>query len=170
MGIGLIHGADVTLNWDASATPQSGNAAPHRLGDVAIVGNNDDGFKYYVFVENDSGTDIEIGEVASAKTGTQFNVLQAPVDSNPLRVLGVAQTQLPDGRQGWVLFRGVGTILAGSVDLTVDVPFVVEAAGAVIDADETDATTNDAHLALGYPLAAITATETGSAVIDCGSR
>ena len=116
MGLGLIHGGDVTADWDATATPESGDAAPHQLGEEAITRAADGiGYKYWVFVENPvAGAPIVIGAVCKVAAGGANVILTAPAAGAPhmpAQLAGVAQQAVAVGRRFWALREGRGVIL-----------------------------------------------------------
>lgn len=120
MSVGLIFGGEVTAQWDSTATAQSGAAAPHQLGDEAVVGNSDgSGFKYYRFIENPSGgSTIAAGAVCQYALTGGFVVATASADEHmPARLAGVAQASIAAGKRAWVLHtgRGIGLVDGAAV-------------------------------------------------------
>jgi len=145
------------------------------LGFVLTVPDGDNGAHEWVYVFNDeASTSFAVGNVIyrdpSATTYDWYGGLITPATTHQAKVLllGVAQHIIAAGSYGFILQKGVGTILAGGAALTLDTAFTTggDEPGSVIDyADDA----SGANIAvIGHVATAILADATGSAYINCG--
>ena len=167
--LGLIHGGDVTRTWSAVALPASGDAAPHNIGDEAYVANaSGSGFLHYVFVSNTSGTAFVVGNIVEQiAAATPFEVKVSTAAAHPSKIRGVCQVAIADDECGWVLDEGVGVIKVDATGVTAEDLLVTAAAGVADVADDTAATSNNAHKVIAVAAATIAANLTGAAYICC---
>lgn len=138
---------------------------------------NDAGPQTWVYVFNDGPTNaFAAGTIVyrdpSAATNDWFGATITPISTHQPQVmcLGVAQHAIATGSYGFVLKRGVGTILAGSAGLAVDTPFTSggSAVGTALDYAD-DASTFSANIGvIGHTATAIAGAATGTAYINCG--
>jgi hypothetical protein len=156
-------GYEVTL----PATKQSGGSVTANAGPQTWV---------YVF-NDDPSVAFAAGKIIykdpSAATHDFGGGTVAPVTVHQPKVmcLGVAQHAIAVGSYGFILKRGVGTILAGSGGLTADTPFTSGGAGTAGTALDyaDDASTLSANIGvIGHSATAIAADATGTAYINCG--
>ena len=145
------------------------------LGFQVTVPNGDLGMQKWVYVFNDeASTAFAVGQIIyrdpSAATQDFYGGLIAPVDVHQpkVMVLGFAQHAIAAGSYGFILLKGVGTILAGTAALTLDTPFPsggADNAGRAID--YADGTNNENVAVIGHTATAIAGDATGTAYIDC---
>ena len=139
---------------------------------------NNAGPQTWVYVFNDeASTAFAAGNIIyrdpSATTNDWYGGLIAPVTVHQAKVmtLGVAQHTIAAGSYGFILKRGVGTILAGSGGLTADTPFTSGGAGTAGTALDyaDDAATLSANIGvIGHSATAIAGDATGTVYINCG--
>mgnify|MGYP004452866941 CR=1 FL=1 len=136
------------------------------------------GERVWVYVFNDEASSAyAVGNIIyrdpSATTEDFWGGLITPVTVHQpkLMVLGVAQHAIAAGSYGFVLKRGVGTILAGAAALTLDTPFTsggATTAGTAIDYADDAATLSSNLAVIGHSATAISGDATGTAFISCG--
>jgi len=134
------------------------------------------GERHWVYVFNDDGVNAFVaGQIIyrdpSAATNDWWGGTRTPVTVHQSKVIcmGVVQHAIAGGSYGFILQKGVGTILAGSAALTLDTPFTTGGAGLVPGAavDYGD-DTNGANIGVvGHTATAIVGGSTGTAWIDC---
>ena len=170
MAIGSASGISVT----DVRTSAEGPAAP--LGfEVVKQAASGNGLQTWVYVFNDEASSaFAVGNIIyrdpSATTYDFFGGLIAPATNHQAKVmcLGVAQHAIAAGSFGFILKRGVGTILAGSGGLTADTPFTSGGSAAGTALDYADGTSQENIGVIGHSATAIGAAATGTAFIDCG--
>ena len=110
------------------------------------------GEKHWIYVFNDDGSSFVQGTIVARDAATSTtDAIIAPVDTNPMRVLGVAQHTIAAGSYGFVLSKGIGEVLAGTE--TIDASEVVAVSAAVAGRGmEGGSIAADAHEAcvIGY--------------------
>jgi hypothetical protein len=125
------------------------------------------GVQVWVYIES-AGT-IVAGTVVGRSAGTTtYKGTLAPVDSNPLRILGVAQHAIASGSYGWILKRGLGEVLAGTE--TIDANEVVAVSAATAGAGmEGGSIAADAHEAavIGFATEDAAAAALATCYINC---
>ena len=136
---------------------------------------NNAGPQTWVYIFNDGAVDFAAGNIIyrapSATTYDWYGGLLAPVDAHQPKVLvlGVAQHAIAAGKFGFVLQKGVGTIMAGTAALTADTAFTsggADNAGRAID--YADGTANENVAVIGHTATGISGNATGTAYIHCG--
>lgn len=96
---------------------------------VTIPANS--GEQVWVYVLNDSGADLERGDVLVRKAASSaMEVRLSATISTPGQVIGVPQHTIADDVYGWVLRKGVGEVLTDAAGSTVDVGIKVSNATA----------------------------------------
>jgi|DEB19_MinimDraft_3_1074340.scaffolds.fasta_scaffold10135_2 hypothetical protein len=156
-----VFGDDITVTYGSAVYP----LGTERLVLGAQSGVGD---QVWVFVYNSTGADYVAGQVLGAKLattslGTTIKTVAAATPS--VKVVGFAQHVIPgtttttssgvvtSGPYGWVLKKGIGSVLAGAGAITQDVSIVVDTvtAGAAMDnsvlgaAQKFDTTIGYAH-------------------------
>ena len=141
---------------------------------TAPCATTDAGMCEWVYVFNDEASNaFAIGNAVvrdpSVTTQDWYGGIQAPATTHTptVAVLGVAQHEIAAGSYGFILRKGVGTVLAGSAAITVDTAITTggSAVGCVLDyADDATATI----AVIGHVATTILATATGLAYINCG--
>jgi hypothetical protein len=138
----------------------------------AAAGN---GLQVWVYVFNDEASDAyAAGNIIyrdpSATTNDWYGGLIAPATNHQAKVmcLGVAQHAIAAGSYGFILKKGVGTILAGSGGLTADTPFTSGGSAAGTALDYADGTSQENIGVIGHSATAVSGGATGTAWIDCG--
>tara|TARA_R100001594_G_C3847129_1_gene217461 strand:+ start:38 stop:520 length:483 start_codon:yes stop_codon:yes gene_type:complete len=131
---------------------------------------DDLGEKHWVYVFNDetSASFVQGTIVARDAATSTTDAIIAPVDTNPMRVLGVAQHTIAAGSYGFVLSKGIGEVLAGTE--TIDASEVV--AVSATDAGkgmEGGSIAADAHEAcvIGYSTESVDAAALATCYINC---
>ena len=165
MAIGSAFGISVTHVSTTQSAP---------LG-FEVVKQSATGQEIWVYVFNDeAATAFAVGNPIyrdpSATTYNYWGGLIAPVTVHQpkVMVLGVAQHVIAAGSFGFIMMRGVGSVLAGSGALTLDTPFTTGGAGtAGTVIDYGDGTSNENVAVIGHTAAAISGDAVGSAWIDC---
>ena len=154
-------GYEVTLPATKSGTGGVTNNAGPRTG---------------VYVFNDAASAaFAAGNIIyrdpSATTHDWYGGLLTPVDVHQPKVLvlGVAQHAIAAGSYGFILQKGVGTIMAGTAALTLDTAFTSGGADNVGRAiDYADAANQENVAVIGHTAAGIAGDATGTAYINCG--
>jgi hypothetical protein len=160
----------------STSTVTTTQQAPLGFVLTAPSATTDGGMCEWVYVFNDEASDdFAAGQIIyrdpSATTQDWYGGLIAPVtDHQPkVLVLGVAQHAIPNGSYGFILQKGVGTILSGGGGLSADTAFT--SGGATTDGsalDYADGTSNENVAVIGHTATAIGASTTGTAYIHCG--
>ena len=134
------------------------------------------GEQLWVYVFNDDPTNaFAAGTVVyrdpSATTHDFYGALIAPTSVISRQyIIGIAQHAIAIGSYGFVLVKGVGTILAGSAGLALDTEFTTggSAVGTVLAVvANADATTDTHNSVIGHSATALAAAATGTAFINC---
>jgi len=149
---------------------------PATKGGAGGVTNNA-GPQTWVYVFNDdpsnafaAGTIVYRDPSAATNDWGGATITPATTHQPQVMCLGVAQHAIAVGSYGFVLKRGVGTILAGSAGLTVDTPFTSggSAVGTALDYADDASTLGSNIGVIGHTATAISAAATGTAYISCG--
>lgn len=122
------------------------------------------GLEEWVYVKNgEASTAFAAGTVLGHKDGTAtYEVVRAPANCNPSRVVAVAQAAIAAGSYGWVQRKGQGLVKADTGDIAVDTGLIVgDTAGT---ADGSAAQTDNSF---GHSTNAIAAGATGLVFLDC---
>ena len=123
--------------------------------------SNNSGGQVWVYVYNDSGSEIAANIAVMRKTSTAYNVLIAATSTEPRRIVGVSQHAIANSSYGFVLKKGVGTV---TCDATVDADKGLITDGSTAGNVTHAASAGDA--AYGWTIAGGSA-GTFSALIDC---
>tara|TARA_R110002020_G_scaffold28320_1_gene90513 strand:- start:95 stop:598 length:504 start_codon:yes stop_codon:yes gene_type:complete len=159
----------------ATDTVSTTQLAPLGFVLTAPCATADAGYCEWVYVFNDEATTaFAVGNTIfrdpSLTTQDWYGGLITPVDDHQptVTVLGVAQHVIAAGSYGFILQKGVGTILAGNANLTVDAAITTggatTAGTAIVFADDATATI----AVIGHVATQILANTTGLAYINCG--
>mgnify|MGYP003154228155 CR=1 FL=1 len=137
---------------------------------------NEYGDRTWVYVHNDPAAAAAwaLGEVIirdpSTITQDWFGGEKAPVTVHTPQVmcLGVAQHAIAAGSYGFILKKGIGTVLAGSAGVALDQAFTTggSAAGTVLIFADDTAMANIS--VIGHTATAIGGGASGTAYINCG--
>jgi len=136
----------------------------------------DRGEQEWVYVFNDDPANaFALGTAVyrdpSAATEDYFGATITPVTVHQpkISVIGVAQHAIAVGSYGFVLRKGVGSVLAGSgAVLSADTAATTGGAEVGSLLEYADGTANENIAVIAFPIAEIAASATGLAVIDCG--
>ena len=92
--------------------------------------SDNEGEKHWVYVFNDeASTAFAQGNIVARDAATTtFDAILAPVDTNPMRVIGVAQHAIAAGSYGFVQAKGIAEVMAGSETIDADEVVAVSAA------------------------------------------
>ena len=134
------------------------------------------GERVWVYIRNEFGADLAAGEIvyrdpsSGDTTIDWWGVLKSPATNHIPRVnvVGVAQHAIADDAYGFVLVKGVGTILTGSAGLSADTAITTGGSAVGTGLDYADDTAGANIGVIGSTAAAIGAAATGVAMIDCG--
>jgi hypothetical protein len=170
-----VFGDDITTTYGSAVYPLGTERLV--LGSQTGVGD-----QVYVFVFNNTAADYAIGQVIGAKAATTSlgTTVLAPTSSPAIRVIGVAQSVLPfatttsttgvvlSGPYGWVLKRGIGSVLTGTGAITADNAIVVDStdAGTAMNASALGAATKF-DVVIGYAHTTAAATALSTAYLSC---
>jgi hypothetical protein len=134
---------------------------------VVPAAAKDNGGRVWQYVKNDeAATSFTAGRLVRRKLGANTKLailLPNGATTNPAACLGVVQHTIVAQSFGWVLKRGVGTILSDDTGITVD-QFLIPGNNAVGSMDSTSTATT---AAIGYAIDTIAASSTGLGFIDC---
>lgn len=166
-----VFGDDVTKTYTSAVYPLGTERLV--LGSQTGVGD-----QAWIFVKNDSGGDYAIGQVVGAKSTTVSlgTTVKAPKGETSWRVIGVAQHVIPtasaadgsSGPYGWVLKRGIGSVLAGTGGIAADKSIVVDTTddGTAMDAAVLAAATKF-DVGIGYAHETKAATNLAQCYVSC---
>ena len=126
--------------------------------------NAGEGDKVWIYIQNvESSASLIAGTVVGRAAATaEVKGILCPVSETAYRVIGVAQHTIAASSFGFVLKKGVGTIL---IDTDVSANAGLMCGNGT--AGRADAGTALTSPTFGYSLAAISTGETGSAWINC---
>lgn len=171
-----MHAADVAIDItevDSSAMYPLGQEFYSPATSQASVTTSkpaaNTGPRVWVYVFNDDTSSFTAGLIVARDAATAtYDGIIAPVDSNPMRILGVAQHTIAAGSYGWILKRGVGLIEAGSETIDEDEVVAVSASNAG-HGMEGGSIAADAHEAavIGFATADAAEGTTASCWINC---
>ena len=176
MAIGSASGISVT----DVRTSAEGPAAPRgfemvKAAPAASDGTYPNGMQVWVYVFNDeAATAFSAGEVIyrdpSAATFDFYGGLITPhtVHQPKVLCLGVAQHAIAAGSYGFILKKGVGTVLTGSGGCAADSAFTTGGSAVGTILVYGDGTQNENVGVIGHTTASISAGHSGTAWIDCG--
>ncbi len=120
------------------------------------------GEKVWIYVQM-TGAAAVVGSVLSFGDGaTTYVVQKSPANTHASRVVGVAQHAIAQNSYGFILRRGLGSVLADTGDLSADTGLIV--GDAVGTADDAAAVTS---AVFGIATAGISAGATGNCFINC---
>lgn len=152
--------------------------APIAFGPVTAVtatrGGNDpeigtvrqEGANLYTYVYNDGNSAIATGKGAVLQSGASgYSVTVSSVTSADL-LIGVAVNTLATGAYGWLVSRGITSVLMGATSGTAAAGDLLEIAANGVFVPVSNTTGNKAP-ACGKALAAIASSATGAAFISC---
>ena len=140
------------------------------------------GERVWVYIYNDNGsTAFTVGQVIyrdpSSADITDNNEeywggFPTPITVHQAKMmtLGVAQHAIAGGSYGFILKRGIGTVLATGAGVAADSPFTSggdEIGAVIIYGDDTETLSSNIGV-IGHTAAAITGDATGTAFISCG--
>ena len=129
----------------------------------ALDVTNNGGTETWIYVYNDSGSDIAANIVVMRKAATStYNVLIAAVSISPQRIVGISQHAIANGSYGFVLKRGLGTVTADAT-VTADLGMIMDGSTAG-NVTHAAAVTN---AGIGCTLAGRTGSGTLTAFVDC---
>ena len=170
-----VFGDDISVTYSSAVYPLGTERLV--LGSQTGVGD-----QVYIFVFNNTAADYAIGAVVAAKAATVSlgTTVLAPTSSPAMRVIGVAQSVLPfattvgptglvvSGPYGWVLKRGIGSVLTGTGAITADNAIVVDStdAGTAMNASALAAAAKF-DTVIGYAHTTAAATALSTAYISC---
>ena len=132
-----------------------------KSGALSVANNS--GGETWIYVYNDSGSEIAANMVVMRKAATStYNVLLATASISPQRIVGISQHAIANGSYGFILKRGLGTVTADA-SVTADVGMIVDGstAGNVTHA----AAVTD--VGIGCTLAGRSGSGTLTAFVDC---
>ena len=134
------------------------------LGFELTVPDGDKGLQTWIYVQNKDSAELVVGTVCGrVGSSLTYQVLRCPTSETTSRVIGCVQTAIPAESYGFILRKGVGTVL---IDTGVS-------ANAGLQVGDGTAGRADAsggaltHPTFGFSLAAIGTGETGNAHINC---
>ena len=159
-GAGISH---LTTTSESSAgADDASQLAP--LGFVLTVPDGDNGAQEWIYVKNTDASDMSVvGTVVGRAAGSAtYQVITCPTGETTARIVGVVQHTIGRNGFGFVLKKGVGTILC-------DTGFSANA-GLISGngtAGRADAGTALTSPTFAYSLAAVATGETGSAFMNC---
>tara|TARA_R110002012_G_C11522394_1_gene599612 strand:+ start:148 stop:630 length:483 start_codon:yes stop_codon:yes gene_type:complete len=132
--------------------------------DATTAGDSGYGTQEWVYVK--TSAELTVGEVgcrAIAAISAPFHVGVGAATTTRAAAVGVAQHTIASGSYGFILRKGVGSVMAdGSVTQGVDI--MPAAAGAV-----TDLTGTAEHKVIGQAFATDAGTTLVLAMLDCGA-
>jgi|10_taG_2_1085330.scaffolds.fasta_scaffold00938_2 hypothetical protein len=103
------------------------------LGFELAVPTPDGGEDVYIYVFNDSGGPLVVGQMQTRKAGTAtYHVAQAGA-INPAQAVGLCTTAIPNNNYGFLLRKGHGVAVAGGA-VTANLGLILGAAGVVTHA------------------------------------
>ena len=92
----------------------------------APADGNDGGPKVWIYVYNDSGSNIVANRAVMRKAGVAtYNVLEATAAISPQRIAGISQHAIANSSYGFVLKRGHGTV-EGDALVTPDLGMIMD--------------------------------------------
>jgi len=153
-------------------TAVEGAQAP--LGFILTVPDGDNGLQEWIYVNAEDT--LAVGTVAMRKDATATYLVKVAVKESPAsRVVGVAQHAIAAGEFGFILRRGIGSVLAGTGTLDVNEGVCVDTTdnGKAMEfksiAEAQDATSTEHGISgpWGFALADAAADATASCYIDC---
>lgn len=119
----------------SSTTVTTDQQAP--LGFELVVPTANGGEEVFIYVENDSGSALVVGELQTRKAGTAtYQVAQAGA-INAATIVGVAHVEIANGSFGFLLRKGHTTVKCGAA-VTADSGLKPAASGLVTHAAATD--------------------------------
>jgi hypothetical protein len=163
MGFTAAGISPTTVTSESSAgADDASQLAP--LGFILTVPDGDNGAQEWIYVKNTDAADMNVvGTVVGRAAGSAtYQVITCPVGETTARVVGVVQHTIGRNGFGFVLRKGVGTILC-------DTGFSANS-GLIVGngtAGRADAGTALTSPTFAYSLAAVATGETGSAFINC---
>ena len=87
------------------------------LGFILTVPDGDNGLQEWIYVYNDSGSEVPTAKVATHKAATANYHIAAAGAINPAQAVGLCVTPIPNGSYGFLLRKGIGTATsAGTVN------------------------------------------------------
>lgn len=133
------------------------------------------GERLWVYIQNSGNGALVAGELVSRKPSTATRGIGQKHEQSaavaPKGCLGVAQHAIADGSYGFILKRGMGTVLADTGGISANTAIVPGDAidGRLDSAPGTGSAADALRSAnsVGWAHAAISATATGLAYIDC---
>jgi hypothetical protein len=150
--------------------------APLSFGPVTAVtatrGTNDpelgtrrsEGANEYLYVYNDANSTIATAKGCVLQSGASgYSVTVSSVTSADM-LIGVAVNSITTGAYGWVVTRGITSVLMGATSATVAAGDMLELAANGVFVPVSNTTGNKGN-ACGKALAAIVSSATGSAYI-----
>jgi len=134
------------------------------LGFVLTVPDGDNGFQEWVYVFNDeASTAFAQGTVCARDAATvTYDAVLSPVSAPTMRVLGVAQHDIPAGSYGFILRKGVGEVTADTGGITANT--AIKAGNAVTGTADNAAATDHAF---GFSTETVLATALATCYINC---
>lgn len=114
------------LFW-GDALDEVGTTQLHELGTERVEHNNTYGERVWRYVKNaEAATAFAAGTVVMNKTTTTEagQTLVCATSTSVHRVVGVAQHAIAAGSYGWILRRGVGSVVADTGGVTADTGLV----------------------------------------------
>lgn len=126
------------------------------------------GPKVWVYVQNSDAADWAVGDIIGRKdaAATKLGVL-APLDANPIRVMGAVQHIIKQNHYGFIQKRGIATVKADTATAIAANTPVVVGTGATAGRLESDASPTAFEAAVGWAHVAIAVNATGLCYIDC---
>lgn len=142
--------------WDTELTDTSTTQQypAGREREEIVTVNSVETVRYWRYIKNTSGGALAAGLGVMQEEDDPFYGELSGADVPDTRMLGVAQHAIADSSWGWVLFRGVGLIKAGTGDVSAETPVQGLASGLF-----TDGTAGTDH---ELPIFALAAAVSGS--------
>jgi len=103
------------------------------LGFELTVPDGDNGLQTWIYVYNDSGSEVPVAKMATRKAGTATYNVAAAGAINPAQAVGLSVYAIPDGSYGFLLRKGIGTATS-TATVNANVGLVLAASGDVTHA------------------------------------
>ena len=134
------------------------------LGFELTVPDGDNGMQTWIYVQNKDSVELVVGTVCGrVGSSLTYQVVRCPTSETTARVVGCVQTAIPAESYGFILRKGVGTVL---IDTGVSANAGLQVGNGT--AGRADASGGAlTHPTFGLALASISTGETGNAHINC---
>lgn len=158
---GILH--TTVSNESSAGADDASQLAP--LGFILTVPDGDNGAQEWIYVKNTDTSDMSVvGTIVGRAAGSAtYQVITCPTSETTARVVGVVQHTIGRNGYGFVLRKGVGTVL---IDTGVSANAGLQVGNGT--AGRADAAGGAlTHPTFGLSLAAIGTGETGNAHFNC---